>query len=496
MADAPINRTLYAADCLDVLNNENQLPDESVDLIYLDPPFNSESNYNLPFKGREKEAYPVEAFTDTWHWRSGEDNAYLQDLHADPRSRSLANIIQFARDEEIAQMSGGGGGRRKRPVSLASYLLNMGRRLRAMRRVLKPTGSIYLHCDPTCGHYLKLLMDTIFGRKNFRNEVIWHYYNKYSAGRRVFGRNFDMILFYSKHDNYKFNPLRIKRDEPRRQLVRENVGGVLKNKRDKDGNLMYRTVVDKKLDAVWTIPCLQPASKERLGYPTQKPLALLERIIRASSDEGDLVLDPFCGCGTTVHAAESLGRRWLGIDISPFSTGLIRERLLGHFPQLEGQITTYGVPHTAWDARQLARRDHFEFEKWVCGAIGAEGMFREPGARGADGGVDGIFEIYPVHLGQKAKSEYVIVQVKGGKVTPDAVRALYASVRHYDVRAGVLVCFEEQLRTVENQRNKETFRDSLGEYPVIQGYSVEALLAHRELNLPRYGRRRGGARLA
>lgn len=234
---------------------------------------------------------------------------------------------------------------------------------------------------------------------------------------------------------------------------------------------------------------------ERLGYPTQKPLTLLERIIRASSDEGDLVLDPFCGCGTTVHAAESLGRRWLGIDISPFSTGLIRERLLGHFPQLEGQITTYGVPHTAWDARQLARRDHFEFEKWVCGAIGAEGMFREPGARGADGGVDGIFEIYPVHLGQKAKSEYVIVQVKGGKVTPDAVRALYASVRHYDVRAGVLVCFEEQLRTVENQRNKETFRDSLGEYPVIQGYSVEALLANRELNLPRYGRRRGGARL-
>ncbi|MCY3836962.1 MAG: DNA methyltransferase [Anaerolineaceae bacterium] len=381
-------------------------------------------------------------------------------------------------------------------------MLNMGRRLRAMRRVLKPTGSIYLHCDPTCGHYLKIVLDMVFGRKNFRNEIVWCYTGP-SNTKRWFPRKHDTIFFYTKSGKWTFNAddVRVPYSESfklRRKYTEGTTGitaGYSEARTESEVEETYGK--GKLIEDWWTdIPAGGGMSRtERLGYPTQKPLTLLERIIRASSDEGDLVLDPFCGCGTTVHAAESLGRRWLGIDISPFSTGLIRERLLGHFPQLEGQITTYGVPHTAWDARQLARRDHFEFEKWVCGAIGAEGMFREPGARGADGGVDGIFEIYPVHLGQKAKSEYVIVQVKGGKVTPDAVRALYASVRHYDVRAGVLVCFEEQLRTVENQRNKETFRDSLGEYPVIQGYSVEALLANRELNLPRYGRRRGGARL-
>ena len=145
-------------------------------------------------------------------------------------------------------------------------------------------------------------------------------------------------------------------------------------------------------------------------------------------------------------------------------------------------------------ARALAPRDKFEFEKWVCGQIGAEGMFREPGQRGADGGVDGLLKIYPIRIGKRAKEEYAIVQVKGGKVTPDSVRALYASVKHYEVTAGVLVCFQDQLRTVENQRSKETFRDTFGEYPVIQGYSVEDLLYNKLLDLPTYGaKRKGGA---
>ena len=222
---------------------------------------------------------------------------------------------------------------------------------------------------------------------------------------------------------------------------------------------------------------------------------MLERILRASSNEDDLVLDPFCGCGTTVHAAETLGRRWLGIDISPFSTGLIRERILDNFSHLhKTDIQIHGVPQNVAAARALAQRDKFEFEKWVCGQIGAEGMFREPGQRGADGGVDGLLKIYPIRIGKRAKEEYAIVQVKGGKVTPDSVRALYASVKHYEVTAGVLVCFQDQLRTVENQRSKETFRDTFGEYPVIQGYSVEDLLTHRLLDLPTYGaKRKGGA---
>ena len=369
-----------------------------------------------------------------------------------------------------------------------------------MRRVLKKTGSIYLHCDHTAGHYLKILMDTVFGRNNFRNEIVWCYPPGGRGPKLGFHRKHDTIFYYGKtRGKGVFNRPYGELPEP----TRKSYGKVDKEgrfyKEYPGGRTYLDTMRGRPIPDWWTdVVSLGQAvsSKERLGYPTQKPLALLERIIRASSNEGDLVLDPFCGCGTTVHAAESLNRRWVGIDISPFSTGLIRERLLENFPHLAGRITTEGVPHTEWEARELARRDKFEFEKWVCGAIGADGMFREPGERGADGGVDGIMEIYPIHLGQKAKSEYVIVQVKGGKVTPDAVRALYASVKHYEVRAGVLVCFGEYLGTVDNQRSKETFRDSLGEYPVIQGYSVAGLLANEPLNLPNYGKRRTGARLS
>jgi len=246
---------------------------------------------------------------------------------------------------------------------------------------------------------------------------------------------------------------------------------------------------------IWTdIP---PARKrERLGYPTQKPLALLKRIIKASSNPGDIVLDPFCGCGTTVHAAEALGRKWVGIDISPFSTGLIRERVVDNFPLLaKDDILIRGTPHTIDEAQDLAKRDKFEFEKWVCGFIGAEGMFREPGARGADGGVDGLLKFYRFAPKKVAKAEYAVVQVKGGRVSPDAVRALRETVDRLGVTAGVMVCFEQYMRTVENQRSRDTFADVFGSYPVIQGYSVENLLANAPLDLPTYGRKRKGGLL-
>ena len=253
------------------------------------------------------------------------------------------------------------------------------------------------------------------------------------------------------------------------------------------------------LDDIWTdINVLGAQSTERLGYPTQKPLALLERIIKASSRPGDLVLDPFCGCGTTVHAAEALGRRWVGIDISKFSTGLIRERIADHFPLLKkSDITVRRTPETIQEARELAQRDKFEFEKWVCGFIGAQGMFHEPGSRGADGGVDGILPFYPIYQqksGKKpqVKPAYALVQVKGGSVSADAVRALRERVARFKVRAGILVCFAEQMGTVENQRSDDTFRDNFGTYPVIQGYSVEDLLANKPLDLPTYERRRRG----
>lgn len=246
------------------------------------------------------------------------------------------------------------------------------------------------------------------------------------------------------------------------------------------------------LQDVWTdIAPIHSQGSERLRYPTQKPLALLERIIKALSNQGDLVLDPFCGCGITIHAAERLNRNWVGIDISAFSIGLMRERILRHFGNLTtDDVLVRGVPVNVAEAEELAHRDKFEFEKWVCGAIGAEGMFHRPGTRGADGGVDGVLKFFPFRLGKKPKPEYAIVQVKGGNVTPDAVRALKATVDQFKATAGVMVCFSRYMRTFENQRSRATFRDDSGTYPVIQGLSIEDLLAGYRPDLPLYGIRR------
>ena len=500
-----MNRILFAADCLDVLNDSAAIPDESIDLIYLDPPFNSNSKYNLPFKGRDKTHKPVEAFVDIWKW-SDEDAETLDDLNRDPRTRPLATIIKFALD--IESTPGKQGGR----TSLGSYLLNMALRLRAMRRVLKETGSIYLHCDPTASHYLKLLMDAIFGQKNFLNEVVWTY-GKWTNAASFFQRNHDILLLYGKQfRKHTFNRLH-NPDAPQSRKYQRgwdvNVveGGIRQlivydkakaNSKIESGSfdrIVYREgQIAVALPDHWHIAPINSQALERLGYPTQKPLALLERVIKASSNEGDTVLDPFCGCGTTVHAAESLSRKWIGIDISKFSTGLIRDRILHNFKYLNADdIDMRGTPDSVAEARVLARRDPFEFEKWVCGYIGAEGMFREPGERGADGGVDGVLKFFPVREGRKVKPEYAIVQVKGGNVSADAVKALHETVRRYEATAGVMVCFADQLRTVENQRVKATFSDAWGSYPVIQGFSIENLLRDGQLDLPLYGYKRRGA---
>lgn len=375
----------------------------------------------------------------------------------------------------------------------------------AMRRVLKPTGSIYLHCDATASHYLKLALDHIFGPKNFRREIVWHL--KGAAGFKAQAPNWirgnDIILYYVKSPAAVkgFNKIWLPYDE--KQLKRFS-------QVDEDGR-QYKSITKTRrlyLDeakgvpatSVWSdIASFQTIvnSKEILGYPTQKPQTLYERMINASCPPDGVVLDPFCGCGTTVHAAEELGRRWIGIDISSFATGLVRDRIVKAFPQLEkADISLLGnIPKDAHSARTLAQRDSFEFEKWVCGHIGAEGMYKNLGAPGADGGVDGVMKFFPVRPDKKWRAEYAIVQVKGGHVTPDAVRALRETVDRFEVTAGVLVCFDQYMSTVDNQRSRETFSDALGTYPVIQGYSVENLLVDAPLNLPLYGFRRQGALL-
>ena len=375
----------------------------------------------------------------------------------------------------------------------------MALRLRAMRRVLKDTGSIYLHCDPTASHYLKLLMDAIYGRKMFRNEIIWAYPPGGKGPKFAFHRKHDVILYFSNGSkpifNRQFTPLS---DYAKSKFTKVDEDG-RKYKEYRNTTRTYlEDVPGRPVPSVWVdIHSLgQTISNERLGYPTQKPLALMERIIRASSNEGDTVLDPFCGCGTTVHAAEALGRKWLGIDISKFSTGLIRDRILHNFKYLNADdLDMRGTPDSVPEARELARQDPFEFEKWVCGYIGAEGMFREPGERGADGGVDGVLKFFPIREGKKIKPEYAIVQVKGGRVSADNVKALHETVRRYEATAGVMVCFADQLGTVENQRVKATFKDAWGSYPIIQGFSVESLLSDGQLDLPLYGYKRRGAML-
>jgi len=464
-----VKRALYTGDCLDIMNEH--ISDQSIDLIYLDPPFNSNSHYSLPFKNKDRSMRPAEAFNDTWRW-TAQDADNLRRLEKNPLTRSLAAIVKFA--QEVEQT-----GRAKGRSSLAAYLMNMILRLRAMRRVLKETGSVYLHCDPTAGHYLKLAMDAVFGYKNFRNEIVWGYRTG-GVSKKRWPRKHDVILCYGKSNNTLHNPLteRIYYDKP-----------FFTTNEDEDG----RYYADVYVRDVWTdIKAVINVSKERLGYPTQKPLALLERVIKASSNPGDLVLDTFCGCGTTVHAAESLNRQWIGIDISPFSAGLIRERIRHNFQYLKpDDIYMWGAPATVEEARQLASDKPFEFEKWVCGAVGANGMYKNPGERGADGGVDGVMEMDVIRKG-KVHEEYVIIQVKGGNVTPDSVKALSETVRRLEAVAGIMVCFDRQMGTVENQRSQETWSDDYETYPVIQGYSIEDLLQDKPLKLPpRYGKRRG-----
>ena len=310
-----------------MLNDRDALPDESVDLIYLDPPFNSNSQYNLPFKGKYKTARPVEAFDDTWRW-TDENTVQLEELATDPRTRALADIVHFA--QKIDQSA----------TSLGAYLINMAVRLHAMRRVLKWTGSIYLHCDSTASHYLKLVMDAIFGQKAYRNEIIWKRTSGHSDARR-FGRSHDVILYYSRGNrgvwNQTYQPYdeeyvekyyRYKDPDGRRfmsgdlsaaglqgggyeyewkgvtRVWRVPIGTMERLHLEgrvfytKNGIARIKRYLDEskglKAQDIWTdIEALRSWHEERLGYPTQKPEALLERIISASSNEGDLVLDPF-----------------------------------------------------------------------------------------------------------------------------------------------------------------------------------------------------------
>ncbi|MFX0003492.1 MAG: DNA methyltransferase [Candidatus Hodarchaeota archaeon] len=272
---------LFWSDNLDVLYYFLNVCKIKIDLIYIDPPFFSGVNYEIKIKEKEK-IYDSIAYYDHWN-----------------------------RD-------------------IDSYLQMLYERIKILKELLSDKGLIFIHADWHANHYIRVILDEIFGEKRFVNNIIWYYYNKYSAGKKNLPRAHDTILIYSKSSDYTFNELRIPRKSPKKQLMREMKNGVLKNVKDKNGHVKYRLVTDKKMDDVWKIPCMQPASKEWTGFPTQKHHKLLERIIKLGSNDGDLIADFFCGSGTSLVVAEKLRRRWIGCDISEYSIYLTRKRILDY----------------------------------------------------------------------------------------------------------------------------------------------------------------------
>ncbi len=402
--------TLFYGDCLEVMRKWD---DNSVDLIYLDPPFNSKANYNTLFGtqsngGDKNDLAQLTAFTDTWEWDGDAEKRVdlINSAIAHPAHRAIRAFKEIYPD---------GSG-------MLSYLSYMAERIAAMHRLLKCTGSIYLHCDPTASHYLKIIMDEVFGKGNFRNEIIWHYQTG-GASKRHYAKKHDAILFYSKTDHYTFNPQNVMMERAEKSLERA---------KNPKGARIDASDTTKLPVNVWVdIQALNPMAKERLGYPTQKPLALLKRIVMASSNEGDLVLDPFCGCGTTIEAAHSLKRDWIGIDISAYAIEVVRRERMKDL-----DIELAGVPKDLKGATDFAERNPFDFEKWAVTRI--PGFAPNTVQRG-DGGIDGRALIYGA-----AKEEHLcIAQVKGGKPNIDSLRAFFGMIAGGKAAIGVFITLEK-----------------------------------------------------
>lgn len=510
---------LFYGDNLDVLREH--IATESVDLVYLDPPFNSNANYNILFKSKTGDGSDaqIEAFEDTWHWNDTAEDAFDQVI----RSGNTAAA------ELLRAMRGFLG-----ENDMMAYLAMMAIRLIELHRVLKQTGSLYLHCDPTASHYLKLLLDAVFGKERFLNEIIWRRTGSHSP-RRSFGPVHDTILAYTKSAAFKFNVVR-------RPYMRGHVesryteGADGKMKFTSGGNVLtgagatrgpsgrawrgfdptpknrhwaipafyeelmpqeYQTLnAVEKLEAlfqaglveiaegsawpimvrflderdgtpltdIWayqpyTAGCvwpdrhlgidqdvmwLGPTDPERLGYPTQKPIGLLERIVASGSDEGDVVLDPFCGCGTAVHAAQKLGRQWIGIDITHLAISLIEKRLKDAFPGIQFEV--HGTPKDLASARDLAERDKYQFQWWAVSMVDALPFGGKK--KGADGGIDGIIYFKP----DGKRTEKALVSVKGGgNVSVNMIRDLHSAMEREKAPIGVFITAALPTRPMETE---------------------------------------------
>jgi site-specific DNA-methyltransferase (adenine-specific) len=508
---------LYYGDNLSVLRDS--IADDSVDLIYLDPPFNSNASYNVLFKGPSgnDSTAQIEAFDDTWHWTDAAEDAFGEVLRSGngAAAEMLRAMRSFLGENDMM-----------------AYLAMMAVRLLELHRVLKPTGSLYLHCDPTASHYLKILLDAVFGARKFRNEISWKRTLPKGLASKRFASNHDVIFFYTKGEkDWLFHPQfqdyeaeraerqynHVDEDGRRYQLTsllnpnanRPNLAyefkGVTRVWRwtrermeaaDREGRIVvprggegvprFKRYLDEQqgipVSDYWSDIDL-PDGVERLGYPTQKPVALLERILNASSNPGDVVLDPFCGCGTTVHAAEKLGRQWIGIDVTHLAIGLIEKRLRDAFPQVA--FTTHGVPQDISGARDMAKRGredsryYFEFEKWALSLINAQ-----PGnmsKRGADKGIDG--NIY------FDKTKRAIVSVKAGEnVSVAMIRDLRGVIEREKAEIGIFLTLTDPKKTMvaEAAAAGQFEMEGFAPVPRIQIVTVEDAmdLRDRAVRLP------------
>lgn len=471
---------LYFGDNLDILSRF--IPEESVDLVYLDPPFNSDRNYNAIFARHnvvDAASAQIQAFEDTWQWTNVTEAQYADLISGGTPSNVSQALIAFR------TLLG--------ENSAMAYLVNMAPRLVEFHRALKESGSLLLHCDPTMSHYLKVLLDAIFGANMFRNEIVWHYSGWNKVLPKHFERRHDIILFYAKSDKQKFKSFtmpwasieeyvrvrkqKVRTDEEGRLYVLSDRGKGHRIKRYLDEALQY----GKPIDDVWNIDKINNSSAEGIGYPTQKPIVLLERLISATTEKDDIVLDPFCGCGTTVDASIRLKRRWIGIDVTFIAVDLIRERLRRvHGPKITETYKVTGIPRDFGAAQQLFDNSPFEFERWAVSLVGGTPNKKQVG----DKGIDGIasFWLDNSTVGQ------VIISVKGGRtVGPDAVRDLIGTVTTHQAAMGVLVVLNKPTRGVLDAAHKSgiyTWPVNGQTFPKVQLIDVQDLLKGNRPKLP------------
>lgn len=461
-----MDNTLFYGDNLKVL--KEYIPDNSIDLIYLDPPFNSKADYNVLFKeptGRPSKAQ-ITAFEDTWHWTDETEKTFKTIIDEGP-----VDVVEMMRSlrKFVGQKN-----------DVIAYLTMMCIRLLELKRVLKDTGTIYLHCDPTASHYIKILMDVIFGKKNFRNEIVWCYRG---AGypRKDFGRRHDIIFRYSKTSDYifKLDDVREEYAEATKERFKHYIGNI---RGDKDFGLQKLHPLGKQPDDWWQIQPIAPSAKERLSYPTQKPEALLEKIIKASSNEGSIVLDPFCGCGTTIAVAHKFKRRWVGIDITHLSINAIKLRLKKMFG-IEQKIDykIIGEPEDLEGARELSTNNRYQFQWWALSLIDAR-PYKDK-KKGADTGIDGY--LYFSH--EKDVVKPAIVQVKSGNISVKDIRELGHVIDREEAELGILVTLEPPTKHMKSEAIIKGFYHSPifnKDYPKIQIVTISELLSGKKPDVP------------